>query len=328
MRIKQNLLICFLWMYSLHGLLAQTSTLKKAGDKITFKANEVIFNMIYVPGKQTFPIGVDDKKKATVDKSYLIGETEVTYELWYKIRVWAEQHGYSFAYKGKEGSAGKPGSALTVYKNNPVTGISWRDTIIWSNALTEWFNSINKTKYTCVYYEDSNFKKPIRHVNRNNSISIQKGSQDDPYENLNANGFRLLKSNEWELAARYKDGKDWTPGNYISGTDIEFLNDFLYINGSFVSETILNDTVAWYKNEQTSDVKKLQANKLGVYDMSGNVWEWCFDKYPDTIHLNRIMRGGSCFYYVLGLRVGHVYWNAPYGASYDLGFRLAMTDSK
>lgn len=284
-----------------------------------FKIKNVIFKMVYVPDTTNFPVGLNDNKIETISESYWIGETEITYELWFSVRVWAEKNGYKFAYKGKEGSFGKPGAAPTEAKTNPVTGISWRDSLIWVNALTELYNLTNKTKYTCVYYEDIDLKKPIKRANKDPYIYSSKGSQDNPYVNEKASGFRMLKSEEWELAARYKDGKRWTPGFYLSGAERSHTKDKLYIDESMVEE------IAWFNKSETQEVKGLRPNALGLYDMSGNVWEWCFNQHPNKKYFGRIIRGGSCFYWIDGFLVGFVNKNAPYSPSYDVGLRVAMT---
>lgn len=84
-----------------------------------------------------FPMGLTDAVLATVDNAFLIGETEVTYELWYAVRVWAEANGYIFQNDGKEGNDGTAGEAPTVAENEPVTTVSWRDSVVWLNALSE-----------------------------------------------------------------------------------------------------------------------------------------------------------------------------------------------
>jgi hypothetical protein len=84
-----------------------------------------------------FPMGLTDAVLATVDNVFLIGETEVTYELWYAVRVWAEANGYIFQNDGKEGNNGTASEAPTVAENEPVTTVSWRDSVVWLNALSE-----------------------------------------------------------------------------------------------------------------------------------------------------------------------------------------------
>jgi hypothetical protein len=68
-----------------------------AGDRVTYTMGikNLSFDMIYLPGEITFPTGIDDSSSATVDNSYEIGKTEVTYALWKTVYTWAIANGFS-----------------------------------------------------------------------------------------------------------------------------------------------------------------------------------------------------------------------------------------
>ena len=134
---------------------------------------------------------------------------------------------------------------------------------------------------------------------------------------LTGQNFRLPTEAEWEYAAR---GGNKSQGYKYSG-----------------SNNI--DDVVWYANNsgsQTHDVATKQPNELGLYDMSGNVWEWCQDWYgnyssssqsnpqgPDS-GSHRVFRGGCWLHYAWGCRVSYRSRHYADGRSSGLGLRLAL----
>ncbi len=100
-------------------------------------------------------------------------------------------------------------------------------------------------------------------------ISVYTINGKNVTQNTSANGFRLPAFDEWQYAA--KGGKNYT---YAGSDNI--------------------DEVAWYGNNSrntTHPVAQKKPNGYGLYDMSGNVWEWCWD--PDSDNRRRSFRGGS-----------------------------------
>ena len=161
----------------------------------------------------------------------------------------------------------------------------------------------------------SNFKgnkKPVEKVSWNDCQEfITKLNQ------LTGKNFRLPTEAEWEYAAR---GGNRSKGYKYSG-----------------SNTI--DDVAWYWNNSSSGtqiVKTKAANELGIYDMSGNVFEWCQDWYGDyssgsqinptgpASGSSRVLRGGSWYLSAWYCRVSDRHFNYPASRSYSHGLRLAL----
>ena len=140
--------------------------------------------------------------------------------------------------------------------------------------------------------------------------------------NFEANGYRLPTEAEWEFVAHGGNrGKDKT---YSGSSNI-------------------ND-VAWYNGNTgfPHPVMTRAPNKLGIYDLSGNVNEWCWDKYNNeyyekspkdnprgatssSVSYARSARGGSAYANENGCRVFTRYWGAEKDIYYSLGLRLVRT---
>lgn len=299
-----------------------------------------VFKMITTPDiltTNTFPTGNYDTSSANVPASFILGETEVTYQLWKEVCDWAtsEDRGsdkYIFANAGRQG-ANKSDDNPVGTNQHPVTTINWRDAIVWCNALTEYYNANNgsETDLDVVYCSDSSLTTPIRSSadgDYGSWWSSKAGSMDKPYTNSSAKGFRLPGNMEWEYAARYigktkpshtnyvlKDEIYYTKGNSVSGDtqayDVEI-------------PTVSNYGVHWGNSGlSTAAVKTKTANALGLYDMSGNVWEWCFDWHPEFIGEDRVVRGGGYSGAMYFLQVGLLYYGIrPFCEENNIGFRL------
>jgi formylglycine-generating enzyme required for sulfatase activity len=291
-----------------------------------------------VPGGITFPTGTGDDGTATVAAAYEIGETEVTYELWYAVRSWAENNGYTFyGNPGREGSsASSQNTEPGVNKQEPVTYVTWYDAVVWLNALTEWVNEKEGKSLEPVYYYDSGYTTVAKDSDYTaHFVKDAAAAYDDyasAYAKPGATGFRLPTSDEWELAARWR-GSDTT--NTVSGYTDPYFTQGDSASGATADYNDATETgkVAWYYDsadfpggvQKTQAVKGKEANGLGLYDMSGNVWEWCDDWYPGYSGLNRIVRGGSWYSYASILRVGDVYYDDPGYRDGYFGFRPSRT---
>ncbi|MDR3334417.1 MAG: SUMF1/EgtB/PvdO family nonheme iron enzyme [Treponema sp.] len=205
------------------------------------------------------------------------------------------------------------GSNPSFFKGDdlPVEQVSWYDVIEYCNKRSE------KERLTPAYTID----KTRSDVNNTN------GSDNVKWVvtwNRNANGYRLPTEAEWELACRAGTTTPFYTGNNITTNHANYNGNNPYNNnakGEYRGKT-------WTVGSGTP-------NPWGLYNMSGNVWEWCWDWYggysssaqTDPLGASsgtyRVERGGSWYYGGQNLRSAYRGYNTPSGRSDHFGFRLA-----
>jgi formylglycine-generating enzyme required for sulfatase activity len=195
-------------------------------------------------------------------------------------------------------------------RNCPVERVSWFDAVVFCNRLSE------REGRTPCYYNDASYSQ----VFGKSGSSWQLPNTGDIFQKPSAKGYRLPTEAEWEFAAK--------GGN----------NSFIYSGGSNIGN------VAWYELNtvgifggfRPQEVRKKLANGYGLYDMSGNVFEWCQDRkgeypiFPEVNPVNeartgsRVMRGGAWNSKARECRVSNRDDNLPSFRANRLGFRLVL----
>lgn len=240
---------------------------------------------------------------------YLIGKTPVTFAQWQTVRAWALDNGYGFDYPGLRGwsaAANTQWPAAPENDDHPVVMISWFDAVKWANARSE------QGALHPVYFTDAAFTEVFRDGHPEDGLFL------DP----SADGYRLPTEAEWERAARGGlTAKRWP----WEAPDIDPARANYRDNGAASG---------------TTPVATFPPNNFGLYDMAGNVWEWCGDWVDDDWYARphvepnpagpesgagRALRGGSWHYGPAFSRTAARAHADPSAASADWGFRLARS---
>ena len=201
--------------------------------------------------------------------------------------------------------------------------VDWYDVVKWSNARSQ------QAGLTPVYYTDAG----LMQVYTNGQVTV--------YGNWTASGYRLPTEAEWEKAARGGlSGQRFPWGDTISESQANYYgdtNDFSYDLGPYTGYNTNFDTGGF---PYTSPVGYFAANGYGLYDMAGNVEEWCWDWYAGPTYPAgspylggtdprgpvgplslRVLRGGNWFNDAVLTRCAYRYYYNPGSTYINIGFR-------
>jgi len=237
--------------------------------------------------------------------SFYMDKYEVAKGKWDEVAKWAADNGYDI---GPDSASGKA-------DDHPVFMVTWYECVKWCNARSE------KEGLRPAYYT-----KPAKKiVYKTGELDIEDNCVD------RNNGYRLPTADEWEYAARGgESGKRFPWGDTISH---DYANYCAYTKPEYDE----SGGARYHPKYATKGASPFTSpvgafekgkSKYGVYDMAGNLQEWCWSWHPKWPGSHRVLRGSSWDFHTANCRVGFSLSYLPGSCYYSAGFRTCLPGAK
>jgi len=244
--------------------------------------------------------------------AFFMDRTEVTHALWVEVAQWGAAHGYQF-----------DGSGWAKASNHPATMVSWHDAVKWCNARSEMEGR------AWAYYTDRSLSQPYR------AGSVDLANNCVQWDA----GYHLPTEAEWERAAQGgAPGRRFPWGQTITHSHANYYSSASY---EYDTSPTRGYHPAWGIGAlpHTSPVGSFPPNRYGLFDMAGNVREWCWDRFAGDYYAaspqidprgpaageHRVPRGGNWNGNAVNCRVARRtpdFW--PDHQSSFVGFRTVL----